>query len=204
MWSAYMFIVIALANYTFTWYYFHLNIPFFSAYGVFRTIYTTIAVGFVPYAAATLLQQNQHYREHYKKALELNEHISKSQIQESASDNFSLSIESGREVLTIEAENIVAVEAIENYVNVYYVFEGSVQKKMMRNTLSQIEQQLSESNEFYRCHRSFIVNVSKIKSVEGNSQGYRLSLEGLEEPIPVSRNKIAAFNAKMKAMRMVA
>ena len=38
-----------------------------------------------------------------------------------------------------------------------------------------------------KCHRAFLVNVRKVVKVNGNSQGYRLLLEGCPEEIPVSR-----------------
>lgn len=38
-----------------------------------------------------------------------------------------------------------------------------------------------------RCHRAFLVNIRTVVKVDGNSQGYRLKLEGCTEEVPVSR-----------------
>jgi hypothetical protein len=37
--------------------------------------------------------------------------------------------------------------------------------------------------------------------VEGNAQGYKITLEGIEEPVPISRNFSAEFSDRLLAMR---
>jgi DNA-binding LytR/AlgR family response regulator len=63
-----------------------------------------------------------------------------------------------------------------------------VQKKVIRNSITDVEQQLAHIPYLARTHRAFIVNLKKIKSKKGNSLGYRLRLQGTEAEIPVSRN----------------
>ncbi len=36
-------------------------------------------------------------------------------------------------------------------------------------------------------HRAFLVNIRMVVKIDGNSQGYKLNLEGCEEDVPVSR-----------------
>jgi DNA-binding LytR/AlgR family response regulator len=43
-------------------------------------------------------------------------------------------------------------------------------------------------NYFYRCHRSYLVNLNYIRHISGNATGYKLHLEGVNDLIPVSRN----------------
>ncbi|HMT30713.1 MAG TPA: LytTR family transcriptional regulator DNA-binding domain-containing protein, partial [Bacteroidia bacterium] len=38
-----------------------------------------------------------------------------------------------------------------------------------------------------RTHRAYLVNLRKVKKVEGNSQGYRLVFENVDETVPVAR-----------------
>lgn len=47
-----------------------------------------------------------------------------------------------------------------------------------------------------RCHRAFLVNIRMVVKVDGNSQGYKLNLEGCEEEVPVSR----AYAKEVKAL----
>ncbi|MNQ90132.1 LytTr DNA-binding domain protein [compost metagenome] len=66
---------------------------------------------------------------------------------------------------------------------------SKIYKRLLRNTLSFYEEQLKEDMRFFRSHRAYIVNLTKIVSVSGNSQGYLITLNSKKDPIPVSRNK---------------
>jgi DNA-binding LytR/AlgR family response regulator len=58
---------------------------------------------------------------------------------------------------------------------------------MIRNTLKNIEQQLSEFNIFIRTHRTSLVNIQYINKLNKNFNTYWLSLDNTKETIPVSR-----------------
>jgi DNA-binding LytR/AlgR family response regulator len=49
-----------------------------------------------------------------------------------------------------------------------------------------------------RCHRSFIVNKQKIMSVEGNSSGYNIVLNGYSHKIPLSKKYKEALRSENK------
>lgn len=92
-----------------------------------------------------------------------------------------------KEALRIKEKDILYIEAMENYVYVYYWKEDSLQKQLLRNTLKNMEEQVSETS-LLKCHRSFLVNVQAIKKIRGNAQGLKLSLHRLDKiEIPVSR-----------------
>jgi DNA-binding LytR/AlgR family response regulator len=66
--------------------------------------------------------------------------------------------------------------------------EGNeVKKKMIRNTLKNVEQQLRDFNNFIRTHRTSIVNIQNIDKLHKNFNTYWLSLVNTIETIPVSR-----------------
>jgi two-component system LytT family response regulator len=51
---------------------------------------------------------------------------------------------------------------------------------------------------FFRCHRSYTVNLTKIREiVPWFNQTYMLRLKNLPEEIPVSRSKVKAFRQIM-------
>ncbi len=100
-----------------------------------------------------------------------------------------------KEKLQLPAEQIWFVEAMQNYVVVHYKQHEEWQQKIIRSTLSGVEAQLDQSS-VKRSHRSFLVNRAKIKEVEGNAQGLKLTLDGLDHrKIPVSRKYISLFQA---------
>jgi len=93
----------------------------------------------------------------------------------------------------VNLSNLLFVEAMQNYVSIYFLKEDKIQKEIIRTTLSNVEKQLSDTP-IIRCHRSYLVNPNQIQKVEGNAQGLRLTLHQLEETqVPVSRKYIPAL-----------
>jgi len=97
-------------------------------------------------------------------------------ISENDSDNF-----------RIQVSEIVYVKSADNYVEIGYHDEGAVKKRMIRNTLRNIEQQLVDFNNFTRTHRSSLVNIQYIDKLNKNFNTYWLSLNNTKETVPVSR-----------------
>ena len=92
-----------------------------------------------------------------------------------------------REELEINLNNLLYIEAQENYSNVVWMDEDRVIEKLLRVTLKKIEDQIIDDN-IIRCHRSYIIN-SKVKfKILGNSNGYRLKSELFHHAIPISRS----------------
>lgn len=60
--------------------------------------------------------------------------------------------------------------------------------ELVRNSLKAIEEQLP-IDIFYRCHKRYIINMKHIQKVDGNARNLVLTLENIEEKIPVSRAK---------------
>jgi hypothetical protein len=80
-----------------------------------------------------------------------------------------------------------------NYVEFYLIRDNRIHKEIIRNSISNIDQQLLEIPFCIRTHRAFIVNVKKVHFKKGNTLGYRLKLNGVDVEIPVSRQNIKAF-----------
>jgi DNA-binding LytR/AlgR family response regulator len=59
--------------------------------------------------------------------------------------------------------------------------------------LKDIENQFSDIQQLFRCHKAFIANIEKVKGASGNAKGYFLTLHDIEEKIPVSRSNIEAM-----------
>jgi len=91
-----------------------------------------------------------------------------------------------------ELDDLLFLEAMQNYVLIHSI---SSNKKTVRSTLSNLENELADFN-LVRCHRSYLVNVNAIESVSGNAQGLKLHLKNSSEIVPVSRKYIS----KMKAI----
>ena len=96
--------------------------------------------------------------------------------------------ENSKDNFLVEARSIHYVAAADGYVEVFYYKNNIVEKKMLRNSLRNVQGNLKTYSQFYRCHRAYIVNLEKVVKVTGNAQGYRLILENVQDQIPVSRS----------------
>ncbi len=105
--------------------------------------------------------------------------------------------------LEITAENLLAVQALDNYVNIYWEKNNSLQTNMLRNTLTNICDQLKSYTNIYRTHRGWLVNSNRVQQVEGNAQGLKLTIDLLEQQVPVSRNNIAGYRQLMQQQHIV-
>lgn len=99
-----------------------------------------------------------------------------------------------KEELSFYPDQFIYAESEGNYVVFYLRVDQKEKEKVIRNSISNIEQQLSDIPYFMRTHRAFIVNVMKVLSKKGNTLGYHLKLSGTDAEIPVSRQKTVDFN----------
>ena len=103
-----------------------------------------------------------------------------------------------KEELSFYPGQFIYAESDGNYVVFHIKDEHQSRKVVIRNSISEIEQQLSKIPYFIRVHRAFIVNVKKVSSKKGNTLGYRLNLLDSYSEIPVSRQNIHPFDEVLK------
>jgi DNA-binding LytR/AlgR family response regulator len=95
--------------------------------------------------------------------------------------------ENGLETINLLVEDVVFIRSADNYVEILFRESGSLRKKLIRNTLKNIEQQISSYSNFVRCHRICIINTNFIETLSRNYSNYWISVRGFDEKIPVSR-----------------
>lgn len=93
-----------------------------------------------------------------------------------------------QERITLPASGICYLAASDNYVRVVFTTDGNHKSELLRGTLRKMESQLSGYPAFFRCHRTYIVNLDLVHHVSGNAQGFKLHLQGIPDLIPVSRS----------------
>jgi hypothetical protein len=91
---------------------------------------------------------------------------------------------------SIKKENLLYLEAAENYINICYLNKGKVSKYLLRDTLKKIEENFS-GTEIVRCHRSYMVNFDKVKVIRKDKDGLKLELDNPSAiDIPVSKTYV--------------
>lgn len=99
-----------------------------------------------------------------------------------------------KEELSFFPHQFLYAESDGNYVAFYLTGELQTRKELIRNSMNEIERQLSGINYFLRVHRAYMVNVKKVESVKGNTLGYKLKLYDTDVEIMVSRQKVKPFD----------
>ncbi len=77
---------------------------------------------------------------------------------------------------SVKMENLLYLEASDNYVSIYYLNKEKVTRFMLRNSLKNLEEDL-KGTELVRCHRSYMVNYEKVKVIRREKDGVRLELD---------------------------
>ena len=99
-----------------------------------------------------------------------------------------------KEKLNFYPDQLLYATSDGNYVVFYLYRNNKVEKEIIRNSISNIEEQLSHFPALVRTHRAFIVNIKKVYLKKGNALGYQLKLSHIDHEIPVSRQNIKTFD----------
>ncbi|MEP5614103.1 MAG: LytTR family DNA-binding domain-containing protein [Cyclobacteriaceae bacterium] len=97
-----------------------------------------------------------------------------------------------KEILSLCLGDICYITSLENYVKVYHLKDGKLRSDVLRNTIQNLERQLKNTS-VVRCHRGYLVNLSKVYSVNKANQRLYLQLLEVNEEIVVSRSYVAKF-----------
>ena len=102
---------------------------------------------------------------------------------------------------SIKSDNLYFIESDDNYIKVWYSDNsGEIKQYMLRCKLKTVEDSFVDSD-LVRCHRKYIVNISKVTILRAEKEGYKISLD-LEnvDTIPISKtyeqNVLSRFNSK--------
>jgi DNA-binding LytR/AlgR family response regulator len=163
------------------------------------TIQNTALVLLLPYSVSWL------YFSWGDKKLKLDELAQGTSLNEPLKSMIPFNDEKGVLRFSIKAENLLYLEAADNYVYIFYLNKEKVTRFMLRNTLKNLEDGL-KNTEIVRCHRSYMVNFEKVKVIRKQKDGLYLELD-LPSVIdlPVSKtyiervmNTFASFSALAK------
>ncbi|MEN6455950.1 MAG: LytTR family DNA-binding domain-containing protein [Prolixibacteraceae bacterium] len=98
---------------------------------------------------------------------------------------------------SVASNQILYIESADNYVIVFYLSGNKVVKQILRSSMKNIEA-LFVGFPLKRCHRSFMVSLSKIEFVEHGKSNCSIKLSGVENLVPVSRKFYPEFKAYIR------
>jgi DNA-binding LytR/AlgR family response regulator len=97
-------------------------------------------------------------------------------VSENSSEKFNLLI-----------AEVAFIKSADNYVELIYKEGLTYKKKLIRNTLRNVELQIKQYSNFLRCHRICIVNLHYIEKLFNSNGNHWLTIKGYDEQVPVSR-----------------
>ncbi len=159
--------------------------------------------GIIPIALTTLFLKAHLLQQNLHEAIKSNRELQKIQtLKKDApkTDNHVTLYSDTSESLSFNLPDLLFVEADDNYSTITWKEADGVKKKLLRVNLKNIEAQLDNSFTL-RCHRSYIVNVNAISAISGNTNGYKLRMNGTDFSIPVSRPKGKEVMEKISQLR---
>jgi DNA-binding LytR/AlgR family response regulator len=108
---------------------------------------------------------------------------------------------SGTLRLTIDIDALYYMESEDNYIKVHYKHNNKIASYMLRCRTRTVEQSLEGTN-MVRCHRSYIVNIEKIRLLQEERRLHFIALDDESiKRIPVSRSYYEAVVASFDKLR---
>jgi hypothetical protein len=147
----------------------------------------TVSVGILPYLLACLilavLHLSRSVRQKEKTVLNIKQWFKD---------------ENGKAKLALAADQILLLKSEDNYTSIYYLQNQKIEKTLIRNTLKNLEAELSHPG-MIRIHRSYMVNLQKVVSVQKTKRGFELKMDQLPEmPLSVSESYKQLFTSRLQ------
>jgi hypothetical protein len=183
LWFAWTFFLVAVGLFIINAYLFNRGQFYFSLFFWFISIALTTSI--IPLAIIVLYHYNFLLTKRLGKANEINEILKYKHVV--GDKSFIITDENNNKKIMLSLDSLLYITSADNYIDVFYYQDGNVKHEMIRNSLSNIEKTYVDIKQLFRCHKSYIVNTTKVSSITGNSAGYKLKIQNTDKLIPVSR-----------------
>jgi DNA-binding LytR/AlgR family response regulator len=96
--------------------------------------------------------------------------------------------EKGELKITISLDNLIYIDSADNYATIHYINKEKISSFLIRNSLKWMEENLTKDSPLVRCHRSYMVNLDKVKVLRKTKEGIFMELDSPNvQDIPVSK-----------------
>jgi DNA-binding LytR/AlgR family response regulator len=180
------FVMLSLSSVAFAFYLRYVGLVPISFYIMFRVVSICLAVPVILKLYDTLKelkQQNESLIQEKKSVQRQLEKYEEGYLNKS----IRFYSENNTEDLSLPVADVALIKSADNYVEIVYK-EGEIyKKKLIRNTLKNIEKLTGPYSNLIRCHRICIINTHFVEKLNKNYNNHWLSIKGYNEQIPVSR-----------------
>lgn len=154
----------------------------------YDSMFKLLLLGLAPVAILVVGNQNKILKRYLQNALELTKKLDQEEKEEDDQEaEFTFESDNKSESLKVDLNTVMLIKSANNYIEIFWKKDDEMHKKLIRNTLTKIEDQLKSFPNFIRCHRTALINKSYVQKLVGGSHGLHVRLDGFDELIPVSR-----------------
>lgn len=158
-----------------------------------RAVFCVALILAIPYTIIILYAELQTKKEELAAAI-----TRRHARHESADHLVNLYDYNGNLKLSVGASSLYYMESQDNYVKVYYESDGKLNNYMLRARTKAVEEMCADTP-MYRCHRSYLVNITKIKLLRNERGNTFVVLDHASiRPIPVSKSYCEQFMATIE------
>lgn len=187
--------LIAVAN---LFYSYWLGIMYITWTNFLNAVISVVLLGLFPITFLVLTRYEILFRKNSRRAEEVNRTLEIIPHRVKNHSALVFTADNGRDRIEMEADNLLYISSADNYSNIVFQDGGQIKRSLLRSSLTRLEQQVSHPR-IRRCHRAWIVNLDQVIKTEGNAAGYRLTVTGESQTIPVSRNFVVEILAALRA-----
>jgi len=187
-----------------TWAFLAVAFNFYSHYVglisiTFHLSFRIILLALLPVVALIILHQFKIYKINFQQILDLTKNAG-IPFNIAAQDNkIEFITDNKAENFNIHISNLVMIKSANNYIEIFRNDNGVINKKLIRSTLKNAENQLKSFPNVIRCHRTTLVNIDYIMKLSSGQQGSILHLKNMDEKVPVSRQFIVQVKEAIKS-----
>lgn len=171
-----------------------------------KTAVNTVLISVFPIIILVLFEQYTEQKKQLRQAREWEEQLKKQQIESidevnavTPAPTILFKSESGKPIIQLPFHEIAFLKSEGNYVEIYYSEEDIPPTKVViRNKLKSFIQELPKE-QFFHCHKSYVINSLWIRELRGNARNYELRMKDFDYWIPVSRAKAQALADFLKS-----
>lgn len=169
-----------------------LNYLLGQAFNFDRSLIPAIGVSFISAIFITIIDYFDEVRNNLKISNTLNEKLTSQIKQQEGEDHFIvLKSKEINQELKLNIDEITFIKSAGNYLEIF----TDSNNELFRGGLKDVAFLCQNHDFMAKTHRSYIVNLKKLKSSKGGSQGIELHLENCDQIIPVSRSNAKSIMA---------
>lgn len=185
LWIILSFLIIGTSSFIINAFLYNEGRFYFSVFIYFQGV--ILSINIIPVILFVLIHYNLTLRKRLRMAVQINNSIQNKSQNSDKGQIVVLNSENRNDKLELSLSSLLFITSVDNYIDVYYIDNRIIKHKLLRYSLSGIEQDNPNVTDLFRCHKSYIVNKIKIDSVTGNAAGYKLRLKDYSDYIPISR-----------------